>query len=797
MGLKQDIVVRNEYTMKLSSGKGSRGSSVNRYAIDYMVRPDATEVLAPVKVDGGLFDYATRYMAREDATEVVQENDQGSVLELKHRFRKIDRSSGRMFGTNSLSFSHDEMVEMADKIQEQYENGHTILKPIISFDRDYLEKTGILRPGFVYSGHGSYKGNIDQLKLRSAVTHGMNKFLKGGSFEDPLWLASIQVDTGQLHVHVLACDQEFSTKRMMPDGRDKGKMNEREKHLVRRGIHHSLMDLSKLKSYHTQVDAERTNVVSYVKNYTYDKVNQHAGLQLLIASLPKERKLWRYDSNDRRMTRSNEISEHLVKTLFEQKPRESGYDASVKALKNYVTQKRKDDDLSLKERKKLYDKGHDDIIRRSVNGLYQTLKEVDDNRLLVRTPMLDVESMSEDELKQFVVRSAEQNDTPVENDPAAFSLRVRGYKKRLDVHKNTADRYHTYIDGFDDAHERGQVNIEALIVRRFYEEELQYHMKLTDKYRYSFRYDAKRNRQEQQEMMIPYRQVNRAYQSVASRISLLEDMDNGVLYDKIGKTYDGQNGDEIGSLISDAYAVPYGSLVLDPGSRSVFRDELDEDVKKYTRSLRNYTYECFTKGVATSREWDAITMAHRDTDDVDFVNNLSYANTEIVPPFAPKTAVEGIDAYLFDEVKALDVHHLGFDFYGRSDVGISEKNAESFAHAYQWREALTTATEAYVEATGQSLDVLLSTKQDLVDMKQAVEIVAETHEVPTVDTTFVDEQIERNRASIRIDDSVINIARTIHASLEKEEIRERYIQLDLSKNDLNQLFTNTDLSELD
>lgn len=767
MSLKQDIVVRNEYTAKRDSGEGSRGSSVDKYITDYMARPEATEILTPVKIDGGIFDYATRYMARDSATEVLQE-DGGSVLELKHKFRKIDKLSGRTFGTGSLSFSHQELVAISNKIQEQYEAGHAVLKPIISFDRAYLLKTGLLPKGFVHTGNGSYKDNIDQGKLRAAVTKGMDRYLRAGKFMDPLWVASVQVDTSQLHIHAVVTDTKFSPQRMMLDGRDRGKINDREKNIIRRGIHHSLLELKSLKSYHQQVDTERTNVVSYVKDFAYAEVNKNAGLQLLIASLPKDRKLWRYDSNDARMKRSNEISEALVDNLFRSKPKTSGYSKAIRTLKEYVVQKRKDDGLSLSERNDVFKKGEQDIFRRAVNGLYNTIKHVEDERLLVRTPMIDVESMSDDDLISVISES--NSDT--ENDPAAYALRVRGYSKRLDSHKKSASVFHTYIDGFDKANEEGNVNIEALILRRFYEEELQYNMSLVDKYRKSFMYDIRKDRQAQSEMMPKYDDLVRIYDSVNSRINLINDVNSGDVYEKIGidsnsVMKDVANTDQ---KIYDTYGVNFGSFMFDANTRLVMGEELDTDVIMYTKMLRDYTYECFDKGVATSREWQAITLPHRDISDEEFISNLKYNNTAIVAPFPPKTRIDGIDNVLFDRVKALDIHHLGLDFYGKSDTSVSVKNAEKFSEAYIWRNALTEATNEYLESTEQSLKVVEYVQNDLIDMKSAVDIVVETGSLPEIDTTVVDEIVDRNKATIRLDDSIIDVVRAINDVLERERI---------------------------
>ncbi len=65
MGLKESIVVRSEYTIKNSSGKGgSRGGTPGNFVLQYMSREDATEIITPVTVNGEPF--CERYRLRRE-----------------------------------------------------------------------------------------------------------------------------------------------------------------------------------------------------------------------------------------------------------------------------------------------------------------------------------------------------------------------------------------------------------------------------------------------------------------------------------------------------------------------------------------------------------------------------------------------------------------------------------------------------------------------------------------------------------------------------------------------------------
>lgn len=260
MGLKQSIIIKSEYTNNARSkpGKGSRGASPGAYVMRYMAREDATEVLAPVKHDYNS-DKFIRYISRSEATENLKNKDDdlltdddayGSPLVLKHRFRKMDKLSGRAFGSRGISLSQRELEDSSESIQESFDEGHSVQKIILSFTEEYLRETGVLDEDFRHKGRGSYKGYIDQLKLRDAISRGVSEMTKTGRFEDPEWVGTIQIDTSYVHSHIALVDKEFSDFRMCDDRADRGKINEREKKSFRKGINYGLEEMKDLKSFH-------------------------------------------------------------------------------------------------------------------------------------------------------------------------------------------------------------------------------------------------------------------------------------------------------------------------------------------------------------------------------------------------------------------------------------------------------------------------------------------------------------------------------------------------------------------
>lgn len=734
MGLKQDIVIKSEYTNNANSkpGGGSRGASPGQYVMRYMAREDATEVLTPVKIESQQqlvvsdvlssddYDSAafTRYMARSDATERLKSrqdellNDDpdayGSPLVLKHRFRSMDKQSGRAFGSKGLSLSQDELVESSDTIQDAFNNGHSVQKIILSFTEDYLRETGVIDKKFKHKGRGSYMGNVDQLKLRTAISSGMDHMLRAGQFEAPEWVGTVQLDTSHVHAHIAAVDTEFSEFRMHNDGADRGKINEREKRMFRKGVHFSLEDMADLKSFHKQASLERQNVRTFVKDYAYATLYDNTSIQLLMASLPKDRSAWRYGTNRESMQHSNDLATNIVEGVFEREPVESGYNAAMSAVYDYADESARKNKLSDDERDTLVVNGRSHIVERSVNGLYSVLKTLDDNQLQTRTPMTDIQSSSDAALTKALKQG---NDDSSEFDPVAFTLRVRGYNKREASHQSDARMYYDLAKEYDVAEEAGYVDDTAHVMRLFYEEEQRYHMGLTDKYRtfLSFRHP---NDRQNVDRLIP------EYEALVSR-------------------YNDIQSDE-----SEAGVTDYES-----------RD-------RYMKDVQDYTMQCFDMGLATLKEWDAVVDYDRDSNDV---------NPRFVLPIQPKVRQNNLTPSHFDSVKALDVHHLGLDYYNHPDARIDAINVANFANAWQSRLDKAAGAQVYAESTGQSLGALDRALDDINDMEF---VVVKAQNEGLIQTVSIDDLIsteERQLYTTSVDKS-FDVSSELRTTLETFDV---------------------------
>lgn len=757
MSLKQSIIVKNEFTHNgvNTPGKGSRGGSPGQYVLRYMARIEATETVTPVPEtpDGSIIDYTRRYMMREDATEQLKASGKpdASVYELSDTFEQQDLLSGRSFGNRGISLSDNTVRDSSQMIQDAFDEGHAVQKIILSFTEDYLKENGVLSPGYQHKGRGSYKGHIDQLKLRMAVMNGVNKMTTVGNYADPEWVGVIQVDTNHVHAHLALVDKEFSPSRMMDDGRDKGKLTQREMMNLRRGIQYELNEMKSIKSFYSQASSERQNVVSFIKDYAHDHIGKNTRLQILMAALPEQQRLWRFSTNRKEMQYPNELAEKFVESVFEEQPVRSGYRDATHAIQQYIQGRVDTEGIDREEQRRLAKNGRKLLVERSVNGLYGSLKVFDKTQLSVRTPMLDIQSASDDELMASISDNFDQ---------VGFELRIRGYSNRRDVHTKESVKFKELIDVFDKAHEQNAVSDDAYVLRRFYEEELEWNMALTDKYRSFFKINSQKDQVKAERHYPDYETLRERYDKVKLKDEFINDLDNGTILEGLVGFNDStdvfKNSSQFDKYVEELYGVKQGSRGFSDFYREGLEQELTREKKAYVKDLRAYTFNCFMDGVLTQKQWVDLQHDHRDVDSLTYKQGISAYDTLFQEPAIPKPTSDGLPDEHFDDIKSMDIHHLGLDFYGKADRSISKRNRERFAETMQWREYFLDNAEQFLQATGQTneLQAVEYIDNDVKDMRKAVDDMSRNGLIPTVKPIGSDTGVQRNSRTIRVDTGI-------------------------------------------
>jgi len=749
MNINKSIVVVNEFTIN-----GSRGKSPGKYVLEYMARDQATENLTPVNVrpeqiarmedeitrvykrttakqpEKNLAAYVVRYMARETATEVVSLQGVTNTQTLEGKFEDIEGLSGRAFGPDCISLSHEDVKKKSKMIQAEFEKGKPILKTVISFDTEYLKEMGVLPEDLEVKKRGDLYGKSDQGKLRIAIQQGLTKLKP--YYSDMDYIGVIQVDTKHVHCHLAIADKGPG-KRFTKNGEQKGMIDDKMKAAIRRGIDNSLNHDSLIKPLSIQMESERRNAISFIKRFTY-KVMEERGLpQYLLACLPKDRKdLWSANINTDggtknvmtvtkngsakqvrgNMKKANEILRGYVIDLLNRP--DSGFKENmrvehvrlVEKMKRgdfdneYITRTKKSGNKTKKERIKLTPEEavrkaekqfKEDLIIKGMNSVYGILKKVDDKSVTLHTPLLDAMSMPYEDMANYV-----KEDKLIE-----FGFRLRSYSSRLDYHrenyKKIGEVVHQYEDGDQSTYAAG-----SKAVYDFLKNEQEYNHALMCKYQ-TFLHFYHINDEYQEDydelMYLRHRSYNRHAMAESSQKE----------WPKTPEKLE-QHG-------RDVYGLTGMSLLMT--NVTLFQQQMALEDKEYTQGLRNFKEKLATFGLLYNEEEDSVS--------------------------------QGLE-YNFDDVKAYDLHHMAYDF--TYDFKIAITNVNNFVDMANKRYELYKKAAEYLESTGQ--DTVLDGIINVADIERAKSMADEFRRTDnTYHTRFDDSDLAKtNSATIRLDNQL-------------------------------------------
>ena len=387
MSLKQSIVVKSEYTIQnKTTGKGSRGSSIDNFIYDYMARKGCSDVIYPLPdnsqevVSSGQTDnkydsdkeldaYVNRYMARESAVEKIRKDATDEEL-----FYNVDNADGVAFSNYSISLSDAELKALADNIQKAFLKGKTVKKTVLSFDEDYLKSRGIVDKDLVIEEKGDYKSAYDQAKLRNAITHGMNRLV--GKSKTTKWVAVIQNDTKHLHCHL--CIVDTGKGIVMEDGTQKGKISQKDLSLLRRGVDAYLDEKQTVAALTADIQADTMQIKSLVvnallknDNEKLDEFKSKVFLESLMCLLPKNRSKWSANSNSKEMKKANLLVGDAVDKVLQSSDK---YKVLLSKLDAYGEYRREAEDLDDDMVVSLKKSGIAKIKTKCINSVYTECK---------------------------------------------------------------------------------------------------------------------------------------------------------------------------------------------------------------------------------------------------------------------------------------------------------------------------------------------------------------------------------------------------------------------------------------
>lgn len=549
MGLKQSIVVVNEYSIKNKSGKGgSRGGSPGNYVLRYMARDGATEIATPVTLDNEA--YILRYMARKEATETLDDE-----AEIRRSMSRNQKMGGVAFGNKGMSLSHTDLINSSKSIQNAFDQGKTVMKTVISFDEDYLRENGIVPEDFVFEEKGDYRGNIDQIKLRYAIMNGLEYL--SHDYDDLQYVGVIQVDTAHVHCHLAMVD--MGKGNITEDGTQKGKISAQAKAKLRRGIDMALDESKEIQYMASNVGIDRRNIQTNMKKYTYEQVTMYGAPQKLMSVLPEDERMWRASTNRKEMKEANKICRDYVERILA-KP-DSGMNKAMQSVYDYVDARTKKEDLDKEEQQKLIRKGRNDIVENCMNSVYSTLQQIPDKQRYISTDFINM-------------TSAPMVTPSFKNDEQDFVYRMTAYHKRLDKHKSEAKRYTEFVNDYEQAELSGGVDPASKALYDYFLVEQEYRLKLSSKYSQFLFFEE------------PSDEITDEYLALAKRAEVLNNMES-LANDKSAKRMKASNAEEYGRSRYDVYGGRY--VVLDPDyfDRRVdtYRSSYDVDRRAFDSKL--------------------------------------------------------------------------------------------------------------------------------------------------------------------------------------------------------------------
>lgn len=663
MALAKGIVIVNEYTIN-NNGKGSRGSTPGDYVTRYMSRDKATETLTPVKLTEQE-DYIERYMAREEAVEYLDDRD-----EVKPSFREIQKKGGIAFGYGSVSLSDEKLKFVSKDIQAQFDKGKTVLKTVLSFDEEYLRKNKIIPENFVCKNRGDFRGNIDQMKLRMGIMHGLDVLAK--DYDDLQYVGVIQVDTMHVHCHLAMVDRGKGN--ITQDGTQKGKLSSAQKAKLRRHIDLFLDESKSIQHMSSNVAMDKRNTIIFVKQVLHKTMEQNGVAQFLLACLPKDKRLWRASTNSKSMRKANELTRTYVRELFEQP--DSGYDKVKKSIQKYAETRRDKEDLSDDECHKLIKNGVKRVEDECMNAVYGMLRGIQKRDKKVHTPMLDLMAMSV------------QNISKDADEFGEFTYKLRSYSTRLDYHKKGREKAHKIVQSYEKAKEQGNVSPDSLPVYEFFKFEEEYNEMLMCKYQHFLRFLPPSDKyKDELRDLLDYKQCVKDVEAMYNDSSIRRMTENNA------ETY----AERVYNQRGGRYMVSMPSVI---------ETRITHMKSKLKKKDADFAFKIAIDGLSI---------------DLD----------------APDPKLERHIKYDFEDVKALDIHHMGYDL--SLDMKVSNKNAKRFIEMTKRRANLAEAARRYLIASGQRSELENIDMRDIRLMKSVAKEVEKKHVIKSkrIDTKKV------------------------------------------------------------
>lgn len=531
--LSKQVVIRSRFGAQA-------GGTPGQYIDSYTSRQNATEALTPYTPQQSVEHYIHAFRQRLYENQDVVEH-LGTQEELYLRNEEVTPQSSRLFGNRGLVYTQKDFDDAINSTEHALSQDHTLITPVISFTHDYLKERKIIpedMPEPDEEKGETYRGFVDQLKLRRAIREGMSGLTDQMGFVDPEWTGSVHLDTQNVHCHVTLIEttpdydvpdkrivkrpleqwieQEDGTRRRElirdDDGKvifeslgERGKIGKLAKEQFR---HHMDIELKSLEPYQPFINKDNPH---YQMEYYMEGLLElsHSKIQNQIVrlhyALPDDKEKWFYPSNDPEMHEATRHAKQLADILMHDHPIALGLDPMEYELKAYVKRQVPESESNpgfLQDRQRLYKEGVRNLEGRMISSVYETLKKVEvvpedtenipndtSDSIFVEERILrggmKYSVLPREQLQDLIADSFDRDDEFYSiNQNLAMEWRLREFSERLRRSKEEARRYERLKEQYALYEERNMISEDSRIMYELYESEESYHKGVEDKYQY-------------------------------------------------------------------------------------------------------------------------------------------------------------------------------------------------------------------------------------------------------------------------------------------------------------------------
>ena len=492
------------------------------------------------------------------------------------------------------------------------------------------------------------------------------------------------------HVHCHIAMVDRGRGNLMRDGTQRGKILESGKEALRHGIDLFIDEKQAVKMLSSNTEYDRRNTICFVKKYTHRAMDNRGFAQFLLACLPDDRRLWRAGTNRKEMQKPNAIVREYVNEILALP--DSGYREALASVDRYARNRVQRESLSGEEYRKFYAEGQRRIIEGCMNSVYSVLSKIPTEEFYIRTPMMETMALPYEDM------AAEAASDPM----IEFGFKLRSYKARLDHHRSERHKYHDAVRDYERAQESGDADESSRPLYDYFKFEEEYNAMLMAKYQYFLSFiPPDEEYMKGFEEILEYR--DRIYRT------------RGMMTDSEMKKMSPTNAENYGLRV---YGEEGGRMaVVNPAGLEARIQRMEQTLETMQEEYRLHLAD-----YGMSQDADGHPV--------------------------------NVPTYPFDDVKALDLHHLMYDF--PYDFEISVPNVNRFVEATDERARLFENARHYLETTGQE-DALESlpvadiesavrqanrfrVSQQFVTMRETSETIRRQTHTISMDSRFYDAQ---------------------------------------------------------